>query len=241
LSPGTLPLTCGMHRHLICLAIICATIALTGCMSRAPYQTGPSHDFGKDAAVRSIFAADQAQISDAEIAAALDFDYDPSRARRLAIYGNLPRFDFVTQQNAIFARLQEQLPQLSFVRIPTMLLPRQVNAVQLRSIAARLQADTVLIVELQDEVRYTRHIFARDEGRFAVSLEAYLYDIRSGVIPFADRVEEVLDAVKDRGQEPWQYLQEHRHEIATRLFDRLAERLAAFLHAPADSDARKGD
>ena len=212
--------------RLILLAIAC--LAGAGCFATAREQ-GPwrDDDSSRSVASAAIFAGDTQGATDAEIAAALAFAWDPASVQRLALFptGWQGR-EMIGHQGELSEILAARCPGLTFVRVPPILVPDRPSGAQIRQLSARLQADHVLIFELHRKFDYTQRLFARDRADLAISLEWYLFDVRSGIIPRSGVIDEVFDAEKARGLHPMTFLDQEFGRSARVLVGRLAEELS---------------
>ena len=212
----------------LCLTVGCATPA----HSPAYYdQSGFGvSNFGLSEA--SIFRGDATIASDQEIARALDYQYDPSGVSAIALLpcGNLGR-ELIGNEEAIYDKIARANPSIEFVSIPRILLPSPLTAAQLRSISARLQADTVVLYEFRKHFTYDSHVFARDEAEFWVTLEYYLFDIRSGIIPHAGAFDQRVESKRDHDVDYSAYIDENFRELSTTLIERMSDDLSQFLAA----------
>ena len=84
--------------------------------------------------------------------------------------------------------------------VPRMLLPQDPSITRMREAAALMQADLLLVYATRSE-RVTRtFVFVPNEVKVASSLEVFLMDVRTGVIPFAQTFE-VIRTVKQSGED----------------------------------------
>lgn len=178
----------------------------------------------------SIFRGDSTVASDAEISRALDYEYDPSRVKAVALLpcGDLGP-ELIGNEEKIFRQIQQANPDLEFVSIPKILLPSPLTAAQLRSIAARLQADTVVLYQFRKHYTYQSHVFSRDEAEFWVTLEYYLFDIRSGVIPHAGALDQRVESKRSNDAARSAYIDENFRGISTQLIERMSADLSDML------------
>jgi hypothetical protein len=186
------------------------------------YQASAAEIFGG-----AVFSSDAAGISDQEIAAALDYRYDPQSMKRIALFPvGLRGRELIGRQESVLATFTQTAPDLTVVPLPEILLPPRPDAATLRALCARLQADTLLIYDIRQKIDYRSHLFRADEANFTLSLDYFLFDIRSGIIPRSHSFDIDLDAKQRGGQRPWQFIDEHFAELSLELIERMARDLA---------------
>ncbi len=206
-----------------CAAYSPAAYAEKDSISRTP-------NYGLSSFGSAVFTADSAVISDEEVAAALDYRYDPTQIRSVALLpcGEMGRV-LIGSEKSTFAHLKAKSPTLNFVRIPRTLLPRELNAATLRSVAARLQSDTVILYEFRKNLTYQSKVWSRDTGKFFVTLEYYLFDTRTGLIPYSSAFDYTVENKRSSDQSYWEYVDENFREISTSLIEEMALDLAKFI------------
>ena len=79
--------------------------------------------------------------------------------------------------------------------VPRMLLPQDPSITRMREAAALMQADLLLVYATRSERATTVYVFVANEVKVATSLEVFLMDVKTGVIPFAETFE-VIRTVK---------------------------------------------
>ena len=80
--------------------------------------------------------------------------------------------------------------------VPRMLLPSDPSLTRMREAAALMQADLLLVYATRSERATSRYVFIPNEVKVATSLEVFLMDVKTGVVPFAEAFE-VIRTVKE--------------------------------------------
>ena len=70
-----------------------------------------------------------------------------------------------------------------------MLLPSELSLTRLRESAALMQADLLLVYATRGERATSRYLFIANEVKVVTSLEVFLLDVKTGVIPYAEAFE----------------------------------------------------
>ena len=217
--------------HLLALAALTASCASYRTPAYAERDSlHRSASYGASTFDAAVFSADSAVISDEEIAAALDYEYQPSKISSVALLpcGQMGR-ELIGSEKNTFAHLRAKSPHLKFVRIPQTLLPSNLNAATLRSVAARLQSDTVILYEFRKNLTYQSRVWSRDTAKFWVTLEYYLFDTRTGLIPYSNAFDFTVENKKSSDQTYWEYVDENFREISTVLVEQMADDLSVLI------------
>lgn len=152
-----------------------------------------------DLITESLFNDKDATLSEESIQKLLDGRIQVPENARIAIYrfGKNYRnryYPYWATNEAYLKTQQEYLDTLitsitgsasvqkAFL-MPQMMTSNQPSITQLREAAVRLQADMLLIYQLNSDLYYKYKLFQKDETKAFATCEAVLLDIRTGVIP----------------------------------------------------------
>jgi hypothetical protein len=136
-----------------------------------------------------------------EIDSALDYGYSFKKIKRIAFlpvgsYGQ----DLIGIQADLIKLANDSVPGIEVKKLPSLLLPNSPDIDNLQKICVKMQVDTLLIFNIYSNNRYKPRIFSSDKFRTAMSVDFYILDVRTGLIPYADsldRVQEFADGVID--------------------------------------------
>ena len=68
--------------------------------------------------------------------------------------------------------------------VPEMLIPHDPSFENLRDVAAIMQSDLILILQTRSTTDTKFHMHKKNEAKTVATIEAIIFDIRTGVIPF---------------------------------------------------------
>jgi hypothetical protein len=147
----------------------------------------------------SLFTDKDATLSEESIQQLLDGRIQIPENARVAVYrfGSSNRnryYPYWSSDEAYLKTQQQYLNALTntmsdtesiqkIILMPQMMTSSQPNITQLREAAVRLQADLLLVFQLNSDLYYKYKTFKKDEAKAFATCEAILIDIRTGVIP----------------------------------------------------------
>lgn len=160
----------------------------------------------------SLFNDKDATLTEESIQKLLDGSIVVPQNARIAVYrfgsGNRNRYypswntneDYLkTQQqylDTLIDGMNESADIQKIILMPQMMTSGQPNITQLREAAVRLQADLLLVFQLNSDLYYKYKMFQKDEAKAFATCEAVLLDIRTGVIPHSSVFTEEFYAQK---------------------------------------------
>ena len=186
-------------------------LGCAGCGTLGTVAPPPNADLVHDPS-RPIFAADQAAISDADIARILDTRIELPGTMRVGLVhlgherledgrrhdlGDRTRWPVVTEA-FLPLRDHERVYDVSY--LPRLMLPAKLSAGNLRATAARYQADWVLVFETGTTVLKKNRLLGTDEARAYCTAECVALDVRTGLIAFSSRAQVSLEGDKKDGE-----------------------------------------
>ena len=153
----------------------------------------------------SLFKGDESVIADEDVRRILDYRYTFPKVSRIAILP-LGQRAWWSSWSDEFAKMNEEKEQ-AFVNalrsskrvydasfLPSILVPGKRTIPYLREVAARYQADLLLIYRTDCKTFEEYRIFSPNETRAYCTIESALLDTRTGIIPFTSVNTETFDA-----------------------------------------------
>lgn len=183
--------------------VLLLTLLATGCNSHARYSAvnDPSYQERKQL-TDSFFAADQALMSNEVLAKILDSRIEIGEHVNIAVLPLNARWGATgydaTVQEGIAKALADTTRVVGVGRIPTIVLPHDRMTIPfIREACARLQCDFVLMYRVDQDVR-TRWRWSKfhREAKTYATAEAMLLDVRTGLIPWTDLVDDEVKSVR---------------------------------------------
>ncbi len=184
------------------LGLACIALFLSSCVTRRSVPTAEPYyqSYGSNEVItESLFNDKDATLTEASIQKLLDGRIEIPDNARIAVYrfgnGNRSRYYpswttneayLKTQQeylNTLTKNIEESEGVQNVILMPQMMTSRQPNITQLREAAVRLQADMLLVFQLNSDLYHKYKVFKKDEAKAFATCEAVLLDIRTGVIP----------------------------------------------------------
>lgn len=92
-----------------------------------------------------------------------------------------------TQQSYIETlrnKLTESKKTQKIILMPSIMADKQSSITNLRETAVRLQADLLLVYNVKSDIYYKYKTFKADEAKAFATIECFLMDTRTGIIPF---------------------------------------------------------
>lgn len=168
---------------------------LTGCSKKVAVATPPPPPpdsiLGNDEPLQqSLFRADQAVLSDQEIAKILATKVEVSDRHQLAILSLSPTTYWSEDLADVEAKNIDSLvqtlkssPQLTQIRtLPSLLVPEKRTVPYLREAAARVQADLLFVYAARIQSFRRDRLLKSDEVRARCIAESVLLDVRTGIV-----------------------------------------------------------
>ncbi|MDF1821708.1 MAG: hypothetical protein P1U64_09055 [Alcanivoracaceae bacterium] len=192
-----------MIRFFLVIACLCG---VAGCAT-GPVDGYPTHGAdGGPEIVGSLFASDQAVMSDAAVQQALDGVVSMPENARIALLDLSPETqavrhygwyywrseDYMDQQAQYFDALSTPLVTLPGVRrvvpMPSFTVTKEMTLSQIREAAVRLQIDLLVIYSLRSDIFYKWRFLSANEVRGYATCELALFDTRTGIMPYTSIV-----------------------------------------------------
>ena len=113
--------------------------------------------------------------------------------------------------------------------IPTLMLSAQPTITQLREAAVRLQCDMLLVFAATSDIYYKPKVFKKDETKAYATTEAFVMDIRTGLVPFSTLVtKDVLTQQLPKEEEP-EMKRRAQNEAIVKTLSEIGEKVNMFL------------
>jgi hypothetical protein len=210
-----------MKRKYECIAVtafmICALIiplhAFAG-GGKAEMVASPEYQ-ERPPLTTSLFKSDQAVLSDAAISrilsskfelpdnvavALMKFRSDESKAVYYYGYNYWRSEGYLKNQQSIIETLSDEIRKsdrvLDVTLFPDILTPAEPTISVIREAAVRLQADVVLVFITHSDIYQKVRALAPDEVKAYSTSEAFLLDVRTGLIPFTKIITEDFQTKK---------------------------------------------
>lgn len=205
-----------MNRIVLSLPVM---MLLVGCGPSERMQGfAPGGGNAPSPIVGSIFPSDLARIGNDQIVQVLEGRIPMKEGGNLALLpiGNMYYVDS-GNADAFNGKIKSRLVGNKYVgevcRVPHMLLVDKIDVPQIREIGARLQCENVLVYTSYDNYRYRAHLFAKDEIRASLTVEAVLVNVRTGCMPIALMVdEEVCVSEKASDDDRYEFVRRAQRE-----------------------------
>ena len=194
-----------MKSFINAISIAIPLVFIVSCsgFDRMPSPSSYSVSSSPDLIEQSLFTSSDQTISEDDIQRLLNgtikvtdsvrlaiFNYtDHSRSNTYSNYYYRPgdeeflktQQDYIeTLNNAINASNKIQ----KTILMPSLMANKQSSITNLRETAVRLQADLLLVYCIKSDIYYKYKTFKADEAKAFATIECFLMDIRTGVIPF---------------------------------------------------------
>ncbi len=189
------------------IALVLVASTLAACAVPVSSVSRPDAYFdaitpGTDAA--SLFAGDEAVLSDEAIGRILEYDYAPPPLSRVALmpFGREVWSEWSEElavasermRTDVLGRLIASPRVYDASYLPSILIPEQKSVPRLREAAARYQADLLLVYRSYCRSFERYRVFAADQSRAYCGVEAVLLDTRTGLVPFTTAVLKAFEA-----------------------------------------------
>lgn len=206
-----------MARIFIYLVALTAALSWTACDSARPVYrnsgSGPGNgDYGGPLITESLFDYKERTLSEADIRQILDGKIGTRDSIRLAVfsfgasnirYGSSSWFDEENLNNhqQLLDTLTYTLTRSPHVKkiivLPALVTGARPNIQQLRESAVRLQADMLLVYNLNSELYQKYRAFRKDQARAYSTCETVLIDMRTGIIQHSGIVTKSAQCIKE--------------------------------------------
>jgi hypothetical protein len=199
---------------LICMAIL--FIPLSVFAGGAAQIESPEYQ-ERSTLTTSLFKSDQDVLSDEAISkilsskfelpqkvaiALMKFRSDDAKAIYYYGYNYMRSEDYLKNQQNIIDTLSDVIYKsnrvLEVTLFPDILTPIEPTISVIREAAIRLQADVVLVFIIHSDIYHKARALAPDEVKAYSTCEAFLLDIRTGLIPFTKIITEEVITKKQR-------------------------------------------
>jgi len=201
------------------LVLVMVALVTTGC-SVAHVDSTPEAQYDQPASIEgSLFASDQAVLSDAAVTKALDGVVSVPADARVALLDLSPEQQsvryygwaywrseqYMNQQQRYFHALAVPLVEKKGVKavvpMPSFTINKKMSLPQIREAAVRMQIDTLVIYALRSDIFERTRFFAPTEVKGYATCEVAIFDTRTGVMPYTDIVTEKVMTTRAPGQE----------------------------------------
>jgi hypothetical protein len=185
--------------------VIILTLLAVGCAHGSAGALYTSEEYqDREGLAVSVLKPEQALIPEEGIQRLLRSKIEiPARAK-LAVHafphrsvelGHWSRPEILESRRDALSALEGPLSETrrfsEITHVPRMLLPEDPSLTRLREAAALLQADLLLVYATRSERSTSVYLFVPNEVKVATSLEIFLMDVRTGVVPYAEAFEVV--------------------------------------------------
>ena len=113
--------------------------------------------------------------------------------------------------------------------IPSLMLSSQPNITQLREASVRLQCDLLLVFSATSDIYYKPKIFKKDETKAYATTEAFIMDIRTGLVPFSTLITKDVLTQKLSSEEREEMERRAQNEAVLKTLAEVGERVRVFL------------
>lgn len=190
-------------------SIAIAIVMLTGCATSQPRMMPVTAEFApslsrEPASNPSLFSADAAVLSDADIDRILRFTYVPPKQTRIAVLalGQARWFEYSDELarsgEEVQKRFTDQLETAPAIKkasyLPSLLIPATRSVGYFREAAARYQADTLIVYQSSCRTYEKYRVFASNTSKSFCNVEAAILDVRTGIVPFTTTVTQEFSA-----------------------------------------------
>ena len=160
-------------------------------------------DTNPDLIEQSLFSSKDKTISEKDIQRLLDGEINVPDSVRIAIFNysshskrnsNYRYYhyrsdeEFLKTQQAYVETLRNKLADSrktqQIILMPSIMADKQSSITNLRETAVRLQSDLLLVYAIKSDIYYKYKTFKADESKAFATVECFLMDTRTGVIPF---------------------------------------------------------
>jgi len=191
-----------MKLHILILALSATALFNVACSSvstKSDYTDTPEYQ-NRPALKQDLMQSKGEHLSSNELNSLLTQKVNYSKPLKIAIVklghkvdqksfaGNYSRNyrQYATDSNSkAFRDLiknSRHIKDVSFV--PSMLMPADTGLQSLRDVAARMQADLLLVLQTGTDSDYALELFGKNEAKATATIEAVAVDVRTGTIPF---------------------------------------------------------
>jgi hypothetical protein len=116
-------------------------------------------------------------------------DTQQERAIRYYGYGYWRSEEYLKIQQTYIETLSSEISKsdrvIEVASIPSVLTPKEPSLPIIRETAVRLQADTIMVLKLTTDVYEKYRLFQSSQAKAFCTCEGFLFDVRSGLIPFS--------------------------------------------------------
>ena len=164
-------------------------------------STYASATYDADVIEHSLFASQDKTISEEDIQRLLNGQIKIKDSLRIAIFNysiysqrNIyPKYyrtdeEYLKTQQAYIHTLTSQIENCKKIKktflMPSMMVDTKSSITNLRETAVRLQADLLLVYNVKSDIYYKYKTFKADEAKAFATIECFLMDTRTGLIPF---------------------------------------------------------
>lgn len=195
-----------MKKNMIKITtIFLAIILLASCagVSQMPNSYSSQSISSPEIIEQSLFSSNAKTISEEDIQRLLHGRIKIGDSVRIAIFNYSSHSQRSTYSNYYYYRTDEEYlkTQQSYIEtlrkklteskktqkiilMPSIMADNQSTIINLRETAVRLQADLLLVYNIKSDIYYKYKTFKADEAKAFATVECFLMDTRTGVIPF---------------------------------------------------------
>jgi hypothetical protein len=227
------------------LLLFSVLLLVTSCESQRYAQNGRQ----KEPITQSLFNATDRTIDENDIKKLLDGDLKLPDTLRIAIYkfGTTNRsFQYlyygIGEENNIKAHQSfvdilvtnlQNNPKVKRVNIiPSLMLSAQPTITQLREAAVRMQSDVLLVFSSSSDIYYKSKVLKKDETKAYATTEAFVMDIRTGLVPFSTMITTDFLTKKMNTEEREEARRRAQRIAVLMTLDEVGKRLNVFLKKP---------
>lgn len=192
-------------------AVIVLVLAGVGCSHAAGGLMFES-EYGERPLLRnSLMKPENALIPEEGIQRLLASRIEIPKRAKLAVHafshrsvelGRWSRPDILEARKEALSTLEAPLGAMDrfseITHVPGMLLPPEPSLTRLRESAALMQADLLLVYATRGERATSRYLFIANEVKVVTSVEVFLMDVKTGVIPYAEAFEGIRTVTQSK-------------------------------------------
>jgi hypothetical protein len=208
----------------ISLTFLISIFILGGCAERnfnngdSVYRPAYSQIAGVESRIDKM-----TKLNDTDIKLALDYKANYSKYKKISF---IPTGNFTSEligyQGDLIKKYSEK-SKVEIARLPSILLSSGINLDDLRQLAARMQVDAVVLFSLVETNRYKYSILSNDKYKSAITIDFYVIDVASGMIPHSSYCDYVIE--NSQGSIDYELQEKMRREAIFSCMNKMADNL----------------
>lgn len=226
-------------KHIIICSSFFFAVLFVGCNSMRADR------YSSEPISRSLFNDKDRTISEDDIQKLLDGHFSLPDTLRVAVYklGATNTYSYryygfgdevgVKAQQLYMDTLATILQNNTKVKrvnlVPSLMIAAQPNITQLREAAVRLQCDILLVFGSTSDIYNRYKAFKKDETKAYATTEAFVMDIRTGLIPFSTLITKDFLTKKQSSEKEEETVRRAQSEAVLKTLSEVGERVNVFL------------